>query len=84
MLWLRDLLPKKIPEARILSYGYDANTRGHEQLSAETLDGHAIALVSKLALTREETSVCENSTSPTTVYIQTLTDYGTSHHLRSS
>ena len=84
MLWLRDLLPKKIPEARILSYGYDANTRGHEQLSVETLDGHAIALVSKLALTREETSVCKNSRYPIIVYTLTLTDYGTSYHLRSS
>jgi len=59
VLWLRDLLPKKIPKARILSYGYDANTRGHEQLSVETLDGHATALVSKLALKREETSTKE-------------------------
>jgi len=74
VLWLRDLLPKKIPDARILSYGYDANTRGHEQLSVETLDGHAIALVSKLALIREETSVCKDPTSPTTVHTQTLTD----------
>lgn len=68
MVWLRDLLPKRIPQARILSYGYDANTRGHEQLSVETLDGHAVALVSKLALIREETFVCEVSTYPTTVH----------------
>lgn len=57
MLWLRDLLPKKIPQARILSYGYDANTRGHQQLSVETLEDHAAAFVSKLTERREETSV---------------------------
>jgi hypothetical protein len=28
VLWLRDLLPKEIPYARTLSYGYNANTRG--------------------------------------------------------
>jgi hypothetical protein len=55
VLWLKDLLPEKVPRARILSYGYDANTRGREQLSIETLDGHATAFVSKLALKRKET-----------------------------
>ncbi|KAF8509768.1 hypothetical protein BU17DRAFT_55925 [Hysterangium stoloniferum] len=28
VLWLRDLLPKSIPNARILTYGYDARTHG--------------------------------------------------------
>jgi hypothetical protein len=84
VLWLRDLLPKKIPKARILSYGYDANTRGHEQLSVETLDGHATALVSKLALKREETSVCKDSSWPITFHTQILADQGTSYHLHSS
>jgi len=41
---------------------------GREQLSVETLNGHAIPLVSKLALRRKEKSVCEHSTYSTTVY----------------
>ncbi|KAF8524669.1 hypothetical protein BU17DRAFT_42687, partial [Hysterangium stoloniferum] len=31
VLWLRDLLPRLIPNARILTYGYDARTRGENR-----------------------------------------------------
>jgi hypothetical protein len=59
VIWLRDLLPLKIPNARIMSYGYNANTRNYEQYSVDTLEGHAKTLVTKLALKRKETSVSE-------------------------
>jgi hypothetical protein len=60
VLWLKDLLPEKIPGARILAYGYDANTRGQDQFSKDNLRGHAKTLVSKLAVKRKETSVSED------------------------
>jgi len=57
ILWLRDLLPDKVPTARILTYGYDANTRGKAQLTNQTILDHAETLVTKLVLFRKETSV---------------------------
>jgi len=57
VLWLRDLLPNEIPTARILTYGYDANTRGHVQLSSQTLYDHAETFLAKLASFRQKTDV---------------------------
>jgi len=57
VLWLRDLLPSKIPTARILTYGYDARTRGHVQLSSQTLFDHSETFLAKLALFRQNTDV---------------------------
>ena len=39
------------------TYGYDANTRGQEQLSSQSLYSHAQTLISNLALEREATEV---------------------------
>ncbi|KAF8529586.1 hypothetical protein BU17DRAFT_79596 [Hysterangium stoloniferum] len=50
-LWLRDFLPHTIPEARILSYGYDAYT--NSSLSEQTLHGHAQDFLAKLSMSRE-------------------------------
>ena len=55
--WLRDLLGLRVSEARILTYGYDANTRGQEQLSSQSLYSHAQTLISNLALEREAAAV---------------------------
>ncbi|CCA76332.1 related to kinesin light chain, partial [Serendipita indica DSM 11827] len=38
ILWLRDLLPSDLPRARILSYGYDADTQSSESLSQQRTD----------------------------------------------
>jgi len=57
VLWLRDLLVDSVPPARILTYGYNANTRGKEQLTSQTLYDHAETFVSKLVLFRKITSV---------------------------
>ncbi|KAM3533696.1 hypothetical protein MY4038_003011 [Beauveria bassiana] len=39
--WLRDLLPEDLPQARILCWGYDANTHASGRVSQEYLYGHA-------------------------------------------
>jgi len=59
--WLRDLLPSDIPNARILSWGYDANTHGTSPISAQYLYDHARTLVSDLCLKRRLTKVLESS-----------------------
>ncbi|KAI9776252.1 MAG: hypothetical protein M1839_000486 [Geoglossum umbratile] len=55
ILWLRDLLPKDIPNARIFSWGYDVNTHSTSHLSAQYLYGHARTLVSDLSRKRRVT-----------------------------
>ncbi|SLM38087.1 P-loop containing nucleoside triphosphate hydrolase [Lasallia pustulata] len=53
--WLCDLLPSDIPNARILSWGYDANTHSTSQISGQYLYNHATTLVSDLCLKRKLT-----------------------------
>lgn len=55
--WLRDLLPKDIPNARIFSWGYDANTHSTSPISAQYLYDHATTLISDLCLKRRMTNV---------------------------
>lgn len=57
ILWLQDLLPKKVSQARIITYGYDSRTHSSEHLTRQTLYGHATNFVSRLSLYREETEV---------------------------
>lgn len=51
--WLRDLLPEKVPYARVLTYGYDGFTRG-ERVANESTHDLAKNLVSSLAIARRE------------------------------
>jgi predicted alpha/beta-fold hydrolase len=53
-IWLRDFLPDKVPRARILTYGYDAYTRGRPQLTHQSIYDHAETLVTYLASERKE------------------------------
>ncbi|KAF2466293.1 uncharacterized protein BDR25DRAFT_345541 [Lindgomyces ingoldianus] len=53
--WLRDLLPKDIPDARIFCWGYDANTHG-KRVSHQFLYDHAEQLVADLCLRRKRTN----------------------------
>ncbi|KAF2729360.1 hypothetical protein EJ04DRAFT_395422, partial [Polyplosphaeria fusca] len=53
--WLRDLLPKDIPNARIFCWGHDANTHG-SRVSCQYLYDHARSLVSDLCLKRRLTN----------------------------
>lgn len=55
VLWLQALLPKEIPNARVLTYGYDSRTRSSEHLTHQTLYGHSMSLISALSLYRRRT-----------------------------
>jgi len=50
--WLRDLLPEDLPNARVLCWGYDANTHSNSRVSCQYLYDHAKSLVSDLCLER--------------------------------
>jgi hypothetical protein len=52
--WLKDLLPKQITNARILSYGYDATTHGFG--SQQSLHNHGMSLLVDLSLLRRSTN----------------------------
>jgi len=54
ILWLRDLLPQKVPRASVLAYGYDANTRG-KKLADKSIYDLARDLMSSLASERQAT-----------------------------
>jgi len=56
-MWLKTLLPERVPHARILTYGYDAYTRDREQLTNQTIHDHAETLTAKLVQYRKETDV---------------------------
>ncbi|KAK7972439.1 hypothetical protein PG988_006573 [Apiospora saccharicola] len=57
--WLRDLLPADIPNARIMSWGYDANTHSSSGISCQYLYDHARSLVSDLCRKRQLTDVSQ-------------------------
>ncbi|KAI5845888.1 hypothetical protein DFP73DRAFT_594082 [Morchella snyderi] len=59
VLWLRDLLPGKIPNIRVLTYGYDSRTRGSTQLSCQTLHDHAVDLITNMHQERSVTATKE-------------------------
>ncbi|KAG9656867.1 hypothetical protein KCU64_g5581, partial [Aureobasidium melanogenum] len=54
--WLRDLLPDDLPYARILCWGYDANTHATDRVSWQYLYDHARTLVSELCRKRTITN----------------------------
>ncbi|KAF2495908.1 hypothetical protein BU16DRAFT_459726, partial [Lophium mytilinum] len=61
VLWLQTLLPKDVPNARVLTYGYDSRTRSSEHLSHQTLYGHSMSLISGLSLYRRRTKALIHS-----------------------
>ena len=48
VLWLRDLLPRQFPNARILTFGYDADTVNLSEVSHLTLNNHGTSLIVEL------------------------------------
>ncbi|KAF8500084.1 hypothetical protein BU17DRAFT_59082 [Hysterangium stoloniferum] len=56
ILWLKDLLPQRLPHARIATYGYDASTGIQSNKITETLHGHAVNFISRLALLRDRST----------------------------
>ncbi len=59
MNWLRDanMLSNIIPNTRIMSWGYDANTQSTKELSAMYLYDYAQTLVSDLSLYKRSNKV---------------------------
>ncbi|PVF91575.1 hypothetical protein CPB86DRAFT_878439 [Serendipita vermifera] len=51
-MWLKDLLPLDIPNARILTYGYDSDTRRFTHTSKQSIFCHAETFVEDLILAR--------------------------------
>jgi len=47
-LWLRDLLPHRFPNARILTFGYDADTLKLSEVSHLSLNDHGTSLIVEL------------------------------------
>ncbi|KAG9052689.1 hypothetical protein FS842_009401 [Serendipita sp. 407] len=54
-MWLRDLLPDDIPNARILTYGYDTDTKNFSTTSRQTIFRHAGAFTEDLSFLRRAT-----------------------------
>ncbi|KAL7272923.1 hypothetical protein RUND412_004244 [Rhizina undulata] len=53
--WPRDLLPKTVPEARVIMFGYDADVANFwNPASQNTVNDHANALVNGLGMLREK------------------------------
>ncbi|KAJ5159680.1 uncharacterized protein N7482_006684 [Penicillium canariense] len=57
--WPKSLLPSIITNARLLTFGYDANVIGKGQVSENGLREHAMALVNDLARVRNKTKTNE-------------------------
>jgi hypothetical protein len=53
-MWLKDLLPQDLPNARILTYGYDTETSSLTQASTQNIFRHAEAIVADLTRHRTE------------------------------
>ncbi|PVF90833.1 hypothetical protein CPB86DRAFT_551855, partial [Serendipita vermifera] len=51
-MWLKDLLPLDIPNARILTYGYDSDTRRFTHTSTQSIFQHAETFVADLTQVR--------------------------------
>ncbi|KAF8515608.1 hypothetical protein BU17DRAFT_51564, partial [Hysterangium stoloniferum] len=51
-MWLIDFLPNEMPNARIMTYGYDGYTHGKDLFSNQTLSVHARDLLTKLTSRR--------------------------------
>ncbi|CCA73457.1 related to kinesin light chain [Serendipita indica DSM 11827] len=64
ILWLQHLLPSDLPNARILSYGYDADTHSPECVSTHTMRRHADQLAKALSMSRKDVPralvICHN------------------------
>ena len=63
-MWLRHLLPHRFPNARILTFGYDADTLKWSDVSHLTLNDHGTSLISELLRLRRDTEVSSTPTTP--------------------
>jgi hypothetical protein len=51
--WPRDLLPRDLPQARIMTYGYDSKVSSARYLAQRTLYSHSKAMLAELKQTRK-------------------------------
>ena len=58
-MWLRDLLPIQVPNARIMTFGYDADTLKLSDVSHLTLNDHGVSLIVDLLRVRRGPEVSE-------------------------
>jgi len=54
ILWLRDLLPLQLPNVRVLTFGYDADTLRLSNVSQLSLSDHARSFVAELLRVRRD------------------------------
>jgi hypothetical protein len=59
--WLRDLLSTDIPNARIMSWGYDARTHSFSHIGGKYIYDHGRTLISDLCVKRALTKVYESN-----------------------
>ncbi|OHF04062.1 hypothetical protein CORC01_00401, partial [Colletotrichum orchidophilum] len=59
VFWLQDLLPTRVPKARIYSYSHDSRTRGGDVPFTLDISDHGNALVSDLTIERGLTATEE-------------------------
>lgn len=57
VFWIKDLLPEFLPNARILSFGYDSRTHASTPVSEDFIWAHGKTLITDLTLEREATEV---------------------------
>lgn len=56
-MWLRDFLPDVIDKARIMTYGYNTDTRGSNQLSVANTNSMALTMLARISSRRQRTKV---------------------------
>lgn len=57
VMWLKALLPQQVPNARILTFGFDADTLKLSDVSHLTLNDHAMSLIMELLRVRRSPEV---------------------------
>ncbi|CAG8743957.1 12162_t:CDS:2, partial [Acaulospora colombiana] len=77
-MWLKDLLPHDIPNARIFTYGYDSDTRSFTHTSTQSILHHAETFVADLTLARSG-SPESRGYNPQAVSTYAILFFGTPH-----
>jgi hypothetical protein len=75
-MWIKDLLPDTVPNARLLSFGYDVDTRGSTPISVQSLYEHGKSLAEMLSEERADVRFTTRSS----IRLTLLTT--TSHRMR--
>jgi hypothetical protein len=60
IMWLKDLLPQRIPNARILTFGYDTDALKFAEVSHLMLNDHATSLIVEWLRVRRDPEVSQH------------------------